>query len=138
MAFETGREIARQGAVTICGGGTGVMEAAARGARLGGGTVIGILPGCGRDEGNPFLSYAVATGLGEARNAVITRTADAVIAVGGEYGTLSEIALAMKMGKPVVTLNSWKIEAPRPLKEEVIRAAHPAEAVNLALRLASR
>ncbi|MFW6103990.1 MAG: TIGR00725 family protein, partial [Bacteroidota bacterium] len=86
-------------------------------------------PGCSTGEGNPYLSFAVATGLGEARNAVIARTADALIAVGGEFGTLSEIALALKMGKPVVGLKSWSIKSPRDLNSSIIQASTPLEAV---------
>lgn len=112
LAEEVGAEIARRGGVLICGGGEGVMQAASRGAREAGGVVLGILPGNERHEGNPYLSLAVASGLGDARNAIIARTVDAVIAVGGEYGTLSEIALALKMGKPVIGLKTWKVEAP--------------------------
>jgi len=133
LALETGSEIARRGGVVICGGGSGVMEAASKGARLAGGEVLGILPGEDRRLGNRHLSYAVATGLGEARNAIITRTADAVIAIGGEYGTLSEIALALKMNKPVIGLKSWSLKAPRPVSIGIIEAATPAEAVTKAL-----
>lgn len=112
LAEAVGREIAARGGVLICGGGAGVMQAASRGAREHGGVVLGILPGGDRSGGNPYLSLAVATGLGDARNAIIARTVDAMIAVGGGYGTLSEIALALKMDKPVVALQSWKVEAP--------------------------
>ncbi|MDQ1444200.1 MAG: hypothetical protein QOI20_664 [Acidimicrobiaceae bacterium] len=86
------------------------MAAACRGARAGGGITVGLLPGDDRDEGNRWLDVAVATGLGEARNALVVRAADVVVAVGGEYGTLSEIALALKTGKPVVGLRSWGID----------------------------
>jgi uncharacterized protein (TIGR00725 family) len=94
----------------VCGGLGGVMEAACRGAKGAGGTTIGILPGSERAAANAFVDVAVPTGLGEARNALVVRAADAVIAVGGGYGTLSEIALALKAGKPVVGLGSWDIE----------------------------
>ncbi|MBO8127679.1 MAG: TIGR00725 family protein [Peptococcaceae bacterium] len=110
VAYEVGRGIAARGAVLICGGRGGVMEAAARGAREAGGVVIGILPGRDRSEGNPYLSFSIATGLGEARNAVIARACDALIAVSGGYGTLSEIGLALKMGKPVVGLHTWRLK----------------------------
>lgn len=112
LSERVGLEIARRSGVLVCGGGSGVMEAASRGAREQGGTVLGILPGKDHRAGNPYLSVAVATGMGEARNAVIVRTADAVIALGGAYGTLSEIALAMKMGKPVIGLKTWEMKAP--------------------------
>lgn len=115
LAEKVGREIAGRGGILVCGGGSGVMEAASRGAREQGGAVLGILPGKDRRSGNPHLSLAVATGLGEARNAVIARTVDVVIAVGGAYGTLSEIALALKMDKPVIGLKTWELKAPAPL-----------------------
>ena len=94
----------------MCGGLGGVMEAACRGAKDAGGTTVGILPGTDRAAANPFVEVAVATGLGEARNALVVRAADAVIAIGGGYGTLSEIALALKAGKRVVGLGTWAVE----------------------------
>jgi uncharacterized protein (TIGR00725 family) len=94
----------------VCGGLGGVMEAACRGAKDAGGTTVGILPGTDRAAANPFVDVAVATGLGEARNALVVRAADAVIAIGGGYGTLSEIALALKAGKRVVGLETWDVE----------------------------
>ncbi len=137
-ARDTGAEIARRGGVVICGGGTGVMEAAAEGAGGEGGIVIGILPGNDRRLGNRFLSFAVATGLGEARNAIITRTADAVIAIGGEYGTLSEIALALKMGKPVIGIKSWFLRAPRNSQKSIKEAETALDAVELAFNTLGR
>ncbi|HYM57853.1 MAG TPA: TIGR00725 family protein [Solirubrobacteraceae bacterium] len=109
-AESVGRELARRGAVVVCGGLGGVMEAACRGAREAGGTTVGILPGTDRAAANPFVDIAIPTGLGEARNALVVRAADALVAVGGGYGTLSEIALALKAGKRVVGLGSWEIE----------------------------
>jgi uncharacterized protein (TIGR00725 family) len=132
LAEETGAGIARRGGVVICGGGGGVMEAAARGAQSAGGTVLGILPGDNPRGGNHHLTLAVATGLGEARNAVIARSADVVIAVGGEYGTLSEVALALKMGKPVIGLKTWEIKPPRELARGIIQVSSAAEAVESA------
>jgi uncharacterized protein (TIGR00725 family) len=109
-AAAVGAELARAGVVLVCGGLGGVMEAACRGARDGGGMTVGILPGDDRAAANPFVDVAVATGLGEARNALVVRGVDAVVAVGGGYGTLSEIALALKAGKRVVGLGSWDID----------------------------
>jgi uncharacterized protein (TIGR00725 family) len=109
-AEAVGRGLAERGVVVVCGGLGGVMEAACRGARAAGGTTLGILPGQDRREANPFVDVAVPTGLGEARNALVVRAADTVVAVGGAYGTLSEIALALKTGKPVIGLGSWEIE----------------------------
>jgi uncharacterized protein (TIGR00725 family) len=106
VAERVGMLIARRGALLLCGGLGGVMEAAARGAKSGGGTTIGILPKHHTQEANPYIDVSVATGFGEGRNVIITRTADALIAIGGEYGTLSEIAFGLKMGKPVITLQS--------------------------------
>ena len=108
-AEEIGRRLAEAGAVLICGGLGGVMDAAARGCQAAGGTSVGVLPGDDRTDGSPHLTVRIATGLGEARNAIVARAADAVIAVGGEFGTLSEIALALKMGKPVIGLGTWSL-----------------------------
>jgi uncharacterized protein (TIGR00725 family) len=109
-AEAVGRGLAEGGAVIVCGGLGGVMEAACRGAREAGGTTLGILPGHDRRDANPFVEVAVPTGLGEARNALVVRAADALVAVGGAYGTLSEIALALKGGKRVVGLGTWEID----------------------------
>ncbi len=110
LAREVGRRLAEAGAVVLCGGLGGVMEAVAEGAAGAGGTVVGILPGADREAGNRHLSLAIATGLGEARNAVLAAAADAVIAIGGGWGTLSEIGLARRGGRPVVALASWELE----------------------------
>jgi uncharacterized protein (TIGR00725 family) len=111
LAREVGRRLAEAGAVVLCGGLGGVMDAAAEGASAAGGTVVGILPGPDRAEGSSHLTLAIATGLGEARNAVLTTAADAVIAIGGGWGTPSEIGLARKRRRPVVTLAGWELEA---------------------------
>ncbi len=138
LAEEVGRLIARGGAVLVCGGLGGVMDAAARGATAEGGTVVGILPGETRTGEGEHLTVSVPTGMGEARNALVVRSADAVIAVGGEFGTLSEIALALKMGKPVVGLGTWELaKAGRP-DTSIDRADSAAEAVALALERAQR
>jgi uncharacterized protein (TIGR00725 family) len=113
--------------VLVTGGLGGVMEAACRGARKAGGTTIGILPGTDRSAANPHVSVAIATGLGEARNALVVRSADAVIAIGGAYGTLSEIAFALKAGKRVVGLGTWEIDG-------VDAADSPEAAVETVLR----
>jgi uncharacterized protein (TIGR00725 family) len=109
-AYEVGQLLARRGATVLCGGGSGVMDAVAAGARAGNGTVIGVLPSGDRRAGNPHLTAVIATNMGEARNAILIASADAVIAVGGSWGTLSEIAFAAKRGGiPVVCLNGWQI-----------------------------
>jgi uncharacterized protein (TIGR00725 family) len=109
-AESVGRALAARGAVVVCGGLGGTMEAACRGAKDAGGTTVGVLPGSDRAHANPFVDVAVATGLGEARNALVVRAADALVAIGGGYGTLSEIALALRTGKPVVGLTTWEIQ----------------------------
>lgn len=121
-----GRLIAEGGALLVCGGLGGVMEAACRGAAGAGGITVGLLPGVERGDANPHVSVAVATGLGEGRNALIVRAADTVVAIGGGYGTLSEIALALRAGKPVIGLDTWEIDG-------VQGAADPEAAVRSAL-----
>jgi uncharacterized protein (TIGR00725 family) len=113
-AAEVGRLVAERGAVLVCGGLGGAMEAACRGAKEAGGMTVGILPGPDRAAANPYVDIALPTGLGEARNALVVRAADAVIAVGGGYGTLSEIAFALKAGKRVIGLDTWEIEGVSP------------------------
>lgn len=134
LAAEVGRRLAERGAVLVCGGLGGVMEAAARGAREVGGTTLGILPGESRAAANPWIEHAVVTGIGHARNLAVAASGDAVIAIGGEWGTASEIALARKLGRPVVLLGL----GPAIEGEGIVHAASPAEAVELALSLASR
>ena len=125
-AFEVGRLLARAGAVVVCGGLGGVMEAASRGARGEGGLVVGILPGASPADANPWVDVPVATGLGFTRNALVVMNADAVIAVDGEYGTLSEIAYGKIHGRKVIGLGSWEVKG-------VVAAPTPDEAVRLAL-----
>ena len=108
-AREVGRLVAVRGGVVVCGGLLGVMEAAARGVKEAGGTAIGVLPDEDRGRANEYLSYSVATGMGQARNLAVVCSADVVVAVGGEHGTLSEIGLALKLGRPVVALESWDL-----------------------------
>ncbi len=126
-ARDVGRLLAREDCVVLTGGLGGVMEAAARGAQEAGGLVIGILPGALPSEGNPWLDITIATGLGDARNAVICNSAEAFVAVGGEYGTLSEIAYALKRKKRVVSLGSWSDGLPVELADT------PADAVKRVL-----
>ncbi len=124
-----GRLVAERGGTVVCGGRSGVMEAAARGATEVGGTAIGILPDEDRTRANEYLSFSVATGTGHARNLAVVCSGDVVVAVGGEYGTLSEIGLALKGGRPVVALMSWD------LGEHVAVASSPQEAVEAAFGL---
>jgi uncharacterized protein (TIGR00725 family) len=132
LARHAGAEIAARGATLVCGGRGGVMAAAARGARERGGHTIGILPGYDATEANPHIEFAIATGMGEARNAIVVGSAAAVIALAGEGGTLSEIGLALKLGRPVVALRSWT------QLENLYRADTAAAAVQIALELCGR
>ncbi|HZE05223.1 MAG TPA: TIGR00725 family protein [Solirubrobacteraceae bacterium] len=133
VAEEVGRGLAAAGAVVITGGGSGVMAGASRGAQSAGGTTVGILPGLDRRAANPWVSLALPTGLGELRNGLIIRAADAVVAVGGGYGTLSEIALALRAGVAVVAVDSWPVEG-----AETVDSAGVAVARALELAGASR
>ncbi len=128
-AREVGRLVAERGGTVVCGGHSGVMEAAARGATEAGGVAIGILPDENRKRANEFLAFSIATGTGHARNLAVVCSGDVVIAVGGEYGTLSEIGLALKVGRPVVALQSWD------LGEHAGVASSPEEAVEAAFGL---
>jgi uncharacterized protein (TIGR00725 family) len=132
-AFEVGRELARRGCVLVCGGLGGVMEAACRGAAESGGVTVGILPGLERAAGNDHLSVAVPTGMGEMRNALVVRAADTVIAIGGGYGTLAEIAFALKTGRPVVGLGTWEPGRKGVSDDAIVRCEDPVEAVEQAL-----
>lgn len=134
LGEQVGREVAKAGAILVCGGLGGVMEAACRGAKASGGTTVGILPGSDREAANRHVDIAVATGLGEARNAIVVASSDSVVAVGGEFGTLSEIALALRAGKPVVGLNTWELHRDGRQVEGVMPADDAARAVALALR----
>ncbi len=136
-AREVGALLAARGVVVLCGGLGGVMQAVAEGAASHGGVSIGFLPGPDRSAGNAFLTYAFSTGLGQARNLVLANSCDAMIAIGGGWGTLSEIALAMRHGKPVVVLDGWEFASPQPGDgNEPIRVASPPDAVDQALELA--
>jgi uncharacterized protein (TIGR00725 family) len=136
QAENVGRALAEHGAVLLCGGLGGVMEAACRGATLAGGTTVGLLPGPDRRGANPHLTIALPTGMGELRNGLIVRGADAVIAVGGEYGTLSEIGFALKLGRPVVGLQTWELAREGVPREAVMVVESAEEAARRALELA--
>lgn len=136
VAESLGTELAKRGHTLVCGGLGGVMEAACRGARAAGGRTVGILPGGSRDEANAYIDVAIVTGMGEARNVLVVKTAQAVIAVGGRYGTLSEIALALKLGIPVVGLDTWTLQRSGTIDEGIVVAQGVEEAVELAEALA--
>ena len=138
IAEEVGREIARRGARVVCGGLSGVMEAACRGAKEEGGVTVGILPGSDRREANAYVDVAIATGMGEMRNTLIVRSADAVIAIAGEYGTLSEVAFALKTGVPVVGIQTWELAKQGRRVDAFVEAASPQDAVAAALAAAER
>ncbi len=133
LAEAVGTLLAERGAVVVRGGLGGVMEAACRGAKSAGGATLGILPGADRGDANSFVDFAVPTGLGEARNALVVRACDALIAVGGAWGTLSEIALALRAGKRVVGIGTWELSRAGEPAPGIIAAADATEAVGLAL-----
>ena len=126
-AYATGALIAQAGAILVCGGLGGVMEAACKGAREHGGTTVGILSGTG--DGNPYLGIVIRSGLGHARNILVAQSGDAMVAIGGSHGTLSEIAIALKTGCPVFGIGSWDIEG-------VVKCTTPGEAVEMAVKAA--
>ena len=130
LAFEVGRGIAERGAVLICGGMTGVMEHAARGARAAGGLTIGLLPTEDPDDANPYIDVAIATGIGDSRNAILARTADGVIAIGGGLGTLSEIALALRNRRPTIGIRTWRFDRDGRTEPDLPTAANPTEGLD--------
>lgn len=129
LAREAGERLAKEGITIICGGLGGVMEASCKGARSAGGLTIGILPGILKEDANSYVDIAIPTGIGEARNLIIIRSSSSVIAIGGGYGTLSEIGFALKLGIPVVGLRTWEIEG-------ITKAETAEEAVRNAIALA--
>lgn len=127
VAFKVGQLIAEKGAILVCGGLSGVMEATSRGAKEAGGLTIGILPGNSPNDANPYIDIAIATGLGYARNSLVALNSDVIIAIDGQYGTLTEIAYGCIYRKKIIGLGTWNIEG-------VIKAESAEEAVNLALK----
>jgi uncharacterized protein (TIGR00725 family) len=127
VAEEVGKEIARAGAILVCGGLGGTMEAACKGAKQAGGTTIGILPSWSRESANEFVDYPIVTGLGDMRNLMVVKNSDAVIALFGRYGTLSEVAFCLNSNTPLVSLSNWNVS------KKMIRAKDPEQAVKLAL-----
>jgi uncharacterized protein (TIGR00725 family) len=137
VAFQVGEKVARLGAVVVCGGLGGVMEAACRGAKSAGGLTVGLLPGTSFADANPWVDVAIPSGLGEARNALVVASSHAVIAIGGEYGTLSEIALALRAGKPVIGVGTWSLVRPGGDADGgIVPVATPDQAARLAVALA--
>ena len=136
-AEEVGRLLAERGCTVVCGGRGEVMAAAARGAKSAGGTTIGILPGETHADANQWIDHVVVTGIGHARNLAVVASGDVVVAVGGEWGTLSEIGLAGVLGRPVVLLSGWRLDHAAAVPTEVHYAESAQEAVEAATRLAS-
>lgn len=130
-AEEVGKEIAKRNGVVVCGGEGGVMEAACRGAKSEDGLTIGIIPGYRGDEANSYVDIPIVTGMSHARNVIVVRSSKAIIAVGGNYGTLSEIAFALKLGIPIIGINTWEVSS------EIKIVSSPKEAVDLAFDLAN-
>jgi uncharacterized protein (TIGR00725 family) len=135
IAEEVGREIARRGAVLVCGGLGGVMEAACKGASEVGGLTIGILPGDSRETANPYVKIPIVTGIGYARNVAVVKTSRAVIAIDGSYGTLTEIAYALQSGIPVIGLGTWSVAINGQTDTNIITVQSPREAVDKAMKL---
>jgi len=134
LAYRTGAEIARRGAILVCGGLGGSMEAACKGAHENGGLSIGIIPYYEKMKANQFVDIVIPTGLGHARNNIVVATADGVIGVGGSWGTLSELATAVKMGKPVAVVEGWSASGPAGQGKEILPALTPEEAVEIVMR----
>ena len=138
LAEEVGAELGRRGITLVCGGGRGVMEAVCRGAKSEGGTTVGILPSSDLAAANRWVDVTIPTGLGQARNVIIARSGSAVIAIGGRYGTLTEIAHALKGGTPVVGLNTWTISKQGAVDPSIIVATDAKDAVDKAVTAAGR
>jgi len=138
LAETVGKLLAQRGAIIICGGLGGVMEAVCRGAKLKGGMTIGILPGEDSSAANPYIDIPIVTGVGYARNMAVVKSAQVVIAVGGNYGTLSEIAYALKKGTPVIGLNTWTLSRNGQERDPIIRVNTAIEAVDKAISLAEK
>ena len=129
IAQSVGEEIASNGYTLLCGAMGGVMEAASKGAKSKGGTCIGIVPGSSKNECNPYIDYAVVTGMGHARNVIVAGSCDAIIAIGGSFGTLSEIAFALRLEIPIIGLNTWDVSS------DIKKAETPKEAVHMAVSI---
>jgi uncharacterized protein (TIGR00725 family) len=135
LAEEVGCEIARQGAALVCGGMGGVMQAACKGASDEGGITIGILPGENRRDANPYVRIPIMTGIGYARNVTVVKSSQAIIAIDGSYGTLTEIGYALQSGIPVIGLKTWTMSINDKKDKKIIRAKNPKEAVEKAVAL---
>ena len=132
LAEEVGRLLAKKGIIIVCGGLEGVMESVCRGAKKYGGTTIGIIPGIKASDANRWVDIPICTGMSQARNVIIATTGDAIIAIGGKYGTLSEISHALSINKPVIGLNTWNLSQIKNINPSIIKAKNPIDAVTLA------
>ena len=130
VAEEVGVQIARRGGIIVCGGLGGVMEASCKGAKSANGLTIGIIPGSSRHDANPYIDIPIVTGMSHGRNIIVVHTSNAIIAIGGSHGTLSEIAFALKLGIPIIGIKTWDVSA------EIKKVSSPKEAVDLAFDLA--
>jgi hypothetical protein len=135
LAYDVGAEIAKEGAILVCGGLGGVMEEAAKGAKGKGGLTIGILPGFSQNDANKYIDIRIVTGLSEARNVIVVRSCNAIIAIEGSYGTLSEIAFALRFGIPIIGLNTWFLEREGHPNPPIIRVQTPKEAVKKSIEM---
>jgi uncharacterized protein (TIGR00725 family) len=135
LAEEVGREIGRRGAVLICGGMKGVMEAACKGASEAGGLTVGILPGDSRGQANPYVQIPIVSGIGYARNVAVVKSSQAIIAVDGSYGTLTEIGYALQSGIPVIGLGTWSLAIQGKADKNIIPAKNAKDAVEKAMKL---
>lgn len=135
LAEQAGFQLARRGCAVVCGGLGGVMEGVCRGVKRAGGLTVGILPGDQRESANRFIDVPIVSGMGEARNVLVVKSAQAVLAIGGRYGTLSEIAIALKLGIPVVGLHTWELHRQDELDSGIVPAASVNDAVELVVTL---
>ncbi len=129
LAQEVGKEIAKNGGTLLCGGMGGIMEASCRGAKAHGGTTIGILPGTSKEDCNPYIDYPIVTAMGHGRNVIVASSCDAIIAIGGGFGTLSEIAFALRLKIPIIGIKTWDVSS------DIKKAETPEEAVYMAIGL---
>jgi uncharacterized protein (TIGR00725 family) len=136
IGYQVGKLLAKNNAVVVCGGLRGVMEAVAKGAKEAGGLTVGIVPSTNREDANPYIDIPIVTGMGYARNVLVVRSGLAIIAIGGRYGTLSEIGHALDAGIPIVGLNTWSFNNEHINEDYIIRAQTPEEAVDKAIKLA--
>jgi uncharacterized protein (TIGR00725 family) len=135
IAEKVGEEIAKRGGILICGGMGGIMESACKGAKRSGGLTVGILPTITRDSANPYIDIPIVTGIGYARNIIVVLTSEAIIAIGGAYGTLTELAFALHFNIPVIGIRTWRVESEFTEVKGIIYVDEPEEAVRIAMEV---